>query len=145
MEASITYTMLSGCWGQTGRKEEKRSQQGAEPDLPEVHCGAFRDTHHSVGNLQHLLEQRVLLLVTTAGVHDDDLKVLRLELLHAFGRDHHGVHLCVAAHRTQVITQLPRRRRSPTGGANCTPGCDSPAIEGNSGLGGVLFQLVEGT
>lgn len=96
-------------------REERISAGGAEPDLPEVHCGAFRGTHHSVGNLQHLLEQRVLLLVATAGVHDDDLKVLRLELLHAFGRDHHGVHLCVAAHRTQVSTQRPRRgRKFPT-------------------------------
>lgn len=67
-----------------------------------------------LGDLEHLLEERVLLLVPARRVDDDDLERLGLELGDAVGGDHHRVHLGVGA------------------------------VEGNARLGGVLLQLVEG-
>lgn len=52
-------------------------------------------THHSVGDLQHLLKKRVFLFVSSARVHDDDLEVFAFELLDSLGCDHHWIHLRV--------------------------------------------------
>ena len=69
---------------------------------------------HGVTHRQHLLEQTVLLFVPPTGVHDDHLKPFVSKHLHPVRRDDHGVHLRVAA------------------------------VEGDAGLGGVLFELVIG-
>lgn len=91
-------------------------------------------TDHGVGHLQHLFKQRVFLFVASAGVHDDDLKVLAFELVHALGGDDHRIHLCVAGHSRGVrgVRGSRAQRRS-----------SSPAVERDPGFGGVLFQLVE--
>ena len=70
------------------------------------------NTYNSIGDLQHLFEERVGLHVTTAGVHNDDLELLRLELVNTLGCDHDRVDLGVAA------------------------------VEGNARLGRVLLQLI---
>lgn len=92
-------------WDVKKKKEKKQSQQVSKLDWPQVYCGTDRGTYHSVRNLKHLLKKRVFLLVATTCVNNDDLKVLRLELLYTFGCNHHRVHLCVAANCTQVSTQ----------------------------------------
>jgi len=58
-------------------------------------------TYDGVGHLQHLFKQRVGLLVTTARVYDDYLKVLRLKLLYAFLSNDDRVSFCVAVRHQQ--------------------------------------------
>ena len=52
--------------------------------------------HYGLRHLQHLLKQRLLLLVSATGVDNDDFKVVRSELLHPLLRYHHRIHFCVA-------------------------------------------------
>ena len=54
------------------------------------------DTYHCVGHLQHLLKQRILLLMPSRGIHNDDLKALILELVHTIRGNNHRVGLEVA-------------------------------------------------
>lgn len=71
--------------------------------------------YDSICDRQHLLEQRLLLLVPTARVHDDHLEALLLEHLHTVLRNYHGVNFRVAS------------------------------VEGDPGLRGVLLDLIVGT
>ena len=70
---------------------------------------------HRLRHLPHLLEQRVLLLVTPRRVHDDQVVLLRLEALHAVSRDLRRIRLGVRA------------------------------VKRDARLGGVLFQLIKGS
>ena len=56
-------------------------------------------TYDSIGDLQHLFEQRVFLFVPTTRVNDDDLKAFRLEFFNAIGGDHNRVSLRIAARK----------------------------------------------
>ena len=62
--------------------------------------------YHCVGDLQHLLEQRVFLLVSPTRVDDDDLETLVLELVHSVSCDYHGICLRVTATRTIKMNHL---------------------------------------
>lgn len=81
--------------------------------------------------------------MSSTRVHNDDLKVFTFELLYALRGDHHRVHLCVTEHNTQSYSREQGVREHNT--QDQSSRCNSPAVEGDSGFGGVLFQLIEGT
>ena len=78
---------------------------------------AAEPPHHLDRRLgaSHGLQHGACLFVAPRGVHDDEVPLLLLELVHTLLRDGRGVRLAVAAE------------------------------EGDAGFGGVLLQLVEGT
>jgi len=55
-----------------------------------------RATYNGVGHLQHLLKQRVGLLVAAARVDNNYLKVFRLKLLDAFLSNDDRIGFCIA-------------------------------------------------
>lgn len=99
MDASITYTMLSGCYGDTWRTMEASSDSHYKSDVCVL--VACSGTHHGIGDLQHLFKQRVFLFMSSAGVNDDDFEILGFELVNTLRGDDHRVHLCVTEHNTQ--------------------------------------------
>ena len=74
--------------------------------------------YHCVGDLQHLLEQRVFLLVSPTRVDDDDLETLVLELVHSVSCDHYWVGLRVTATRTIKILDIKVREGFGACGSN---------------------------
>ena len=71
--------------------------------------------YHCVGDLQHLLEQRVFLLVSPTRVDDDDLETLVLELVHSVSCDHYWVCLRITTTRTIKMNHLDIKVREGFG------------------------------